>query len=72
MPQGLGTISEGVNQYSDWYAKNPVSPNAGVLETRSTETSQVEVTFTNPPAGTQIKQSGNAPGLVLNPGTRAW
>lgn len=67
-PQGL------VDRQRDWYANNPVSPNAGVIEsnTTNTETSKVEVEFINPPAGTQVRQDSRAPNLILNPGTRAW
>ncbi len=47
-----------------------MSPNAGLIESRSTTTnrSTVDVNFNNPPAGTAIKQTGKAPGINLNLG----
>ena len=49
----------------------PVSPNAGIINTVRQETenrSMVDVNFNNLPNGTDVQQTGNAPGFNLNMG----
>lgn len=50
--------------------KIPISPNAGVIESRteSTSRSTVDVNFSNLPVGSEVLQSGNAQGFNLNTG----
>jgi hypothetical protein len=48
----------------------PVSPNTGLIASNVTTTrnSQLDVNFRNPPAGTEMRQSGEAPGITINTG----
>jgi hypothetical protein len=47
---------------------SPASSQAAAVSSNTTSTSKVEVTFTNPPMGTAIKQTGAAPGVTLATG----
>ncbi len=51
-------------------ATGPVSPNAGMIESRSIEESRatVDVNLNSLPAGSTVKQTGRAPGFTLNTG----
>ncbi len=51
-------------------ATGPVSPNAGMIESRSIEESRstLDLNINNLPAGSTVKQTGRAPGFTLNTG----
>lgn len=78
--KGMGMVAEfmgggkGGPSMADYEAagrgRAPMSPNTGLIESRSTTTnrSTVDVNFNNPPAGTAIKQKGKAPDVNLNLG----
>jgi len=55
---------------SEALAEAPMTPNAGMIESRRTEVSRtmVDVNLNNLPAGTSVKQRGQAPGFTLNTG----
>jgi len=63
-----GRWNRGTGEAGDVGAGTPMTPNAGMIESRSESRSTVDVNLNNLPRGSTVKQSGKAPGFTLNAG----